>query len=589
MIFMTISVVAEELRFDAFGVNVVIRSEEKGGKCALKIAVTPSPANSVSLLVTHAETGREQAFRKYITAGKYPEVIMTFPLQMPNGFNERNIYRFPVSLSTSDGRTHTEVFVWKGAKADPARLGMVIPDARDISESPFGVCTHFGHKWKEVDLLLDMIARLGIKTIRDDVYTEKQKDGSYKVRASDLEWIRKAHERGLRIIPIIAMKAADSQEEFLKQVEAYVRDTEGLVDVFELGNEPGNFGGWRKVYPNGTWNAKERDNSTSRWALEHLKYTNAGAEYIRKLRPDAVILGGGHSSAVNFRILEAGVSPAVDGIVSHFYTYSLPPEKMPWGLKLETRDGIAVGDENNTFRGLVLSYEKKFASTGKMRGLYVTEFGFPAHYFNGKNEKNLYAGFTEEAQAVYTVRRMLESLTLPVIKLSCVYDFMNDGMAEDNPEFNFGMIRKDYSPKPLYQAMGLLTSLFTGMRHDLSVNVEILSQPLHRNAVRTELVKNWDGNSIMAANEVKAYLFADPERPDEKTLAVWSAQPLPGDFNNRSVSIALANMPGFKEQPVGIDLVTGETFDISMKVEEERILLENLSLKRHPIAIRFFR
>lgn len=43
-----------------------------------------------------------------------------------------------------------------------------------------------------------------------------------------------------------------------------------------------------------------------------------------------------------------------------------------------------------------------------MRTVWITEFGFTGFWFDGKNETGLYAGFTEEAQAVYLVRRFIE-------------------------------------------------------------------------------------------------------------------------------------------------------------------------------------
>ena len=38
------------------------------------------------------------------------------------------------------------------------------------------------------------------------------------------------------------MKATDSIEEFLKQIDIIIRDTKKYVRAYELGNEPNNYG-----------------------------------------------------------------------------------------------------------------------------------------------------------------------------------------------------------------------------------------------------------------------------------------------------------------------------------------------------------
>ena len=117
-------------------------------------------------------------------------------------------------------------------------------------------------------------------------------------------------EQGVNTIAEINMSASETEEDFVARCRAIAEEMEGLVDVFELGNEPNNFGGWMKEY-GGTWNGKEPDGSTSGWVKAHLKYTNAGADAIREVRPDATIIGLGAVAPTNFRYLDIGVTVTV--------------------------------------------------------------------------------------------------------------------------------------------------------------------------------------------------------------------------------------------------------------------------------------
>ena len=169
----------------------------------------------------------------------------------------------------------------------------------------------------------------------------------------------------------------------------------------------------------------------------------------------------------NFHYLTLDVTPNLDGVVEHPYTFSMPPETVPFGWGFEKRDGIRIGDREHTFAGLVRSYKEHFKKTGRDRQLWVTEFGFTSFWFNGKVEGRQYAGFSEQAQAEYLIRRFIESLALP-IEVTCQYDFIDDyDSQESGEEANFGLLRSDFSRHALLKRpeLGherLLDGLFGG-------------------------------------------------------------------------------------------------------------------------------
>jgi len=531
--------------------------------------------------------------RYTLSADRRRQSLMYVP-PFSDGGNPHNIYQIAATFRDKQGNSISRVFKLTGSQASPVLLGATPLSSREIAESSFGVCCHFSYGtsgafagWRDYRRLTSMIAAAGFKWIRDGVRADQDAAGNFQVRQYDLDWIKLARQYQLAVILVIDMKADEPLEQCLKRIAAIVEQTKGLVTVYELGNEPNNFGNWLKKY-GGTWNGKEKDGSTSPWVKAHLQYTNAAADLIKKLRPDAVTIGLGACAPTNIRYLDLGVTANLDGVVEHPYGFSLPPEKVPWGVNLEKRDGIKIGDADNTFAGLVNSYFDHFKRTGIKRSLWITEFGFTTYWFNGKNEKTMYLGYSEEAQAAYLPRRFIEGLTLPV-KVACVYDFIDDYGSEPNKdEANFGIIRADFSPKPSYYAIQRMNALFNGFSHDRTAVVKVVSQPLHRGSLRSDLVRDWDKVDIKAGNEVKAFGFASPAAPDSRLLAVWSTLPFSGESNNRVATVTVKGWNGFAH-PVAVDLLTGRSFDVPCKVDGDLLTLENLTLGNHPLVIRFFR
>jgi len=101
--------------------------------------------------------------------------------------------------------------------------------------------------------------------------------------------------------------------------------------------------------------------------------------------------------------------------------------------------------------------KKLLTDIAKLKGLapgkplWITEFGYPAS--TGA------AGVDEETQANYLVRAFLLARTSPAVERVSWYDFQNDGEDPAEAEFNFGIVRKDHTPKPAYAAFKTMASL----------------------------------------------------------------------------------------------------------------------------------
>ena len=541
---------------------------------------------------------RDEVVRYTLSPDRKRQIVYKLPFTDAGGANPRNIYHLRVGIQSGAQRGEVTLQL-KGVDSNRSNLGTP-KKSGEIPSSRMGTCVHFNYGkdprgafrvWHPWEMILDRIADSGYKWIRSGINLRKDESGKLSgVDEYDLNYLNAARERGIESVIIIGMYADESLEEFKERIRLTVEGTRACgVRVYELGNEPANFGGWIKKY-GGEWNGRLRnENKHAPWLIAHLDYTNQGAEYLKSLYPEAIVIGCGNATPANFRDLEQGLSPAVDGVVDHPYTFSLPPEKVPFGHGLTERDGVEVGDAEHTFAGLVNSYIEKFKATGKMRSLWVTEFGYSNFCASGDNEKKLYAGFSEEAQAVYLVRRFLESLALP-IALSCQYEFVDDyGSKPFQDEANFGLLRTDYTPKPAFFAIQRLNSLMHGAVPDADARVTVTAAPLHRSALRETLVKSWDDAAISAANGVRAYAFSDPAAPEERLLALWSRQPYSREFSNRMVSLEIDNWAEFDAVPVAIDLITGDTYDVALKKQDGKLVLEKFSLRENPMLIKFFK
>lgn len=462
--------------------------------------------------------------------------------------------------------------------------------AREIPFSRIGTQVHFAYRtgggfaaYAPYRMLTDEIAAAGFKWIRDTALVEQDEQGNYRVRPSDLEWIRYAHEQGLNVIVIFRLYANDTVDNYLKKVDAMVRDTREYVKVYELGNEPFGQGRWRETY-GGPWNGKEKDNSTSPWVKEHLKYTNAIADRFKQVYPGCTVIGLGANTPTNYRYLDIGVTASLDGVTDHPYSYCLPPEKVPYGHRFAKRDGVRVGDERDSFRGLIEDYHRKFKETGKARSLWLTEFGYTTYWTSGSNEKNRYGTYTEEAQAVYIVRRLLETLSLPVEQVSqyCFVDKLNS--RSDAAEGNFGLLRTDYSKKPAFYAMRRLNTRLSGFEFDADFRPEITAAPRQKGNQRGVLIGNWDEVSISADNDCMVVPFRN--KAGERRVAVWSMQPYSREFNNRVISLRLPGMGG-AAGAVAQDLITGVTYDLDLEARGGDLFINHLSLRENPLLIQF--
>ena len=304
------------------------------------------------------------------------------------------------------------------------------PGPSPVSDPFFGVQTHFGQFRPAADDILELIKDAGIGWIRDEVYwseIEKAK-GVFRFPPAYDQYLKAARARGIQVLLILDFsnplysgsdKHAPATEAERQAFARYCREVVARcaplgVRHYEIWNEPNSSTFWRPQ-PNPEDYAR-------------LLETAYGA--CKEADPKATVLGCSTAGLdLDFigKVTRAGGARFMDGVSFHPYCQPLPPERR------------------------LLTDISKVQKLVPDKPLWITEFGYPT--CGGP------AGVDEEAQANYLVRAFLLALTFPAVKRVAWYDFQNDGEDPDEAEFNFGLIRKNRTPKHAYRAYKTMASL----------------------------------------------------------------------------------------------------------------------------------
>ena len=543
-------------------------------------------ARDLEIEATMPLNGRPQRESHTFAPGSSRDVL--FALVPGSGQNPAMRYRVTLHLRAGDQEMRLPVFL-TGNAWSPLKLGQCPLPVDAGTDSMFGTVVHLNRTstmWKNYRHIIDKIAECDIQWVREDLHGDSfDADGKFIPWEENLRWMRYAKSKGLKILGVIQMHGDEPLESFAARCRGSAIGWKGIIDAFELGNEPQNFNNWRGDQP---WNAREPDNSTSEWALKFLAYTNRAIQEMKEADPECRIIGIGADSCVNRRLIETGVDPRIDGFVDHPYSFVFPPEKVPWNSGLAERDGVTVGDAESSFFGLIDTYREITAANDRIRPLWITENGYTTFWQDAENtKKGMYLNYSEAAQSAYLVRRILLCAREPLIAKLFIYDFMDDiESLPGEPEANFGLMRGagDYSLKPSYYAVQRVIALLNGARGDDRIRIEV-DAPL-RNGARKYTLSRWDQSSVEANNEVLAFAYRTAD--GEEMIGVWNAQPFSGELNNRFATLSVTGLSGEVNRAVAIDTLTGDCFDVPVKIREKGTVSFGLSIGQSPLIVKFF-
>jgi hypothetical protein len=352
-----------------------------------------------------------------------------------------------------------------------------------------------------------MIADSGVGWIRDDWswgMSELSK-GVYQVPAVQQHWLDVAQANGLKVVVIL-----DSNHIYADPYDpvgasnfcAWLAKTEGSkIGAIEVCNEPNNF--YASIENPG-------------WKQKYVTLLNSIYAAVKASSPSTAVIGTGSQGGSELSLLAMGIQ--ADGVTYHPYlagdadapeTVYEPPytEYLPWVRAVQ-------------------------AATSLPR--WETEWGIAT-----------YNGISEYNQAMFDVRRVLESLGLGV-----AHTFLYSAKDENNqvtiPNGMYGALRASLDPKQGYFVMQRLTGALTNAQ-----------------ATGTGVQVN-PGGSVANFDyaDFKGYVFQDTIN-HRTVAAVWIGNAPTNILNDVSYLGQISFTVPFHQNSIVLDPMTGESVRVS--------------------------
>jgi len=435
-------------------------------------------------------------------------------------------------------------------------MGQAVPE-KPVRDDRVGICTHFSQNWP-VGEIMPLIAKSGAGWIRDDLNWADLEPtrGNYQIPSKARGWIQAAKQMGLKIDLILAYgnpAYADhyDTDAYAKAAGWLAREVANDVQAIEILNEPNNFG-FRDIY-GGQWNGNEPNGSVSPYLQKYVQLLNAAAKEIKLANPRITVIGLGTPAPASFRMIALGLAPQVDGLTDHPYGGQLP-ELIPYAGTpyFLQRDGIVTADANGTLASQVSMFRAQARKWGAADKLWHTEWGYETGQAKPGKPR-----ISEETQAVYILRRLLESEAMGV-EHTFIYDFKDDGET-------FGLVKNDCSPKQSYFALQRITGLLAGM------------------GATSPAKQAWIENDPAAKREGLGYRCHTFSSSDEQrtVVAFWEAKPWDPNATtaNAVITLPLAHEP---RHVFLHDLLSGNRTEVPWKRSEDNRISIRVSISGAP-------
>jgi hypothetical protein len=435
-----------------------------------------------------------------------------------------------------------------------------------------GVCTHFAHGW-DIDATLPLIVDLGVGWVRDGIYWDQieLKKGVYRIPPETQRWIDRLHGAGIKILVSFSKPNSNyapfDPDAYARAAAFIATEERGKVNAIEVLNEPNNASaGFRKVY-GGEWAGFEKDGVTAPWMIKYVELLNKTAIAVKAANPEMKVIGLGANTEANLRGIEKGLAAQVDGVTDHPYSSRAEPEMLPFKRADLTEAGpgsaLDLVYRGQTFSALVAAYRqqlKKYNAGEKQ--IWFTEWGYTTFHEDGRPNPGNFLGFSEQAQAAYLQRRVIEGLAFGVDR-SFLYDLRNDGTLPDEVEHNFGLATADLRLKPAYAAFRAVVRVSANWRPMPEVSIEEAEKSETRTALR-------------------AYAFSDRNR--QIIIAAWRI-----GAGDESIETTLAVPERLASSATATDLITGKELPVRVSGKREDAILLDLPLSGRAAIIQLKR
>lgn len=229
------------------------------------------------------------------------------------------------------------------------------------------------------------------------------------------------YEEKTLVNPRSKPSSEQSIQHFVNYVSWSTNHLKDNVSMFEIWNE------WIQMAGKGNKDTALSDDSAKIYANLTLESCKA----IKKINPNAIVIAGSttpldeSSNRWLFKVINYGILNCIDGISLHPYDFN-------FSKKLDYKNII----QSLKKLQLIVTY----LNHGKQVPFYITETGAPS-VIQAKYDNNEIAN--------YFTNYMRELSELDFVRSVWWYDFINDGNDLYEKEHNFGILNRDFSPKPI--------------------------------------------------------------------------------------------------------------------------------------------
>lgn len=442
-------------------------------------------------------------------------------------------------------------------------------DLSAVTDSPFGVQTHYGISWNKE--MIPLIKYAGSKNVRDSFYWSEVEltKGQYSFNSKFTLPMQSFNAFSINPFLSFAFSnkyydggqtpyTAEAHDAYAKYVKAMINKFGSQLQAGEMWNE------FNLPYFGGNGPAASR-------ADVYFNLLKEGYEASKAMNPDFNVVGG---STVGIpidwleQLFELGGLDYMDTLSVHPYRYPETPE----GLLEEIDQLNQLIREHND---------------GETIPIWFTEIGWPTHLNP--------TGVDENTQAAYLIRSYVLSIAAGVEKIFW-YNFMDTGTDKLANEHNFGLIRNtgdtlgSYTPKPAYVALATLTRQLTGAN---LVSQEAADGIYHytfdKNNEKTNVLWSLDKKDVALHTQAPLTVINMMGKKtiytplQGKVYLTLTGEPLflAGDIDSveQSQSYSLQSEPAFTNDPISLTLRVNDLGD-----EDEltaKISLQGVSQEIH--------
>lgn len=356
--------------------------------------------------------------------------------------NIRYVFTAPAEgFYTIDVRLETE----REELATAVTTAVVLPRETPTGRTNnFGVVAHLKHvPVADMELRLDLLSRMGANWVREGFLWDliEPQEGVFRWERFDAI-VSGADKRGVRVLPIAAYgsvwastaassASAAEKKQSMPKIDAWERYVTALAKrygstcpVWEIWNEPNGLGFW-KPYPD---------------AALYAELLAAAYASIKRVNPALKVMVAGFSPKYHLKD-----QPKIHEALFLKTIYEKRPRPFdytayhPYTAPATDTSNAAIVkkllDMPSSLRDVLAAHNDEGLP------MWFTEMGTPTRSF-----------MTKERAAEYLVLLFVKALTQSNIGPCFWYDLVDDGTNQNDSEHNFGLLHRDYTPKPGFYA-----------------------------------------------------------------------------------------------------------------------------------------